>query len=120
MCKYKGKSEDACQNYIKVLAKLGDDRVLVCGTNAFKPKCRSYIYGPVSRVPCTLLAPCSLDSWLLPSIMQMHNYLVHGEKSGEALCPYDPSYSSTATFAPTRSDDANGKRAHLGHSLFPH
>lgn len=28
----------------------------------------------------------------------MHNYLVHGEKSGEALCPYDPSYPSTATF----------------------
>lgn len=48
MCKYKGKSEEACQNYIKVLAKLADDRVLVCGTNAFKPKCRSYQYGPVS------------------------------------------------------------------------
>ena len=28
----------------------------------------------------------------------MHNYLVHGEKSGEALCPYDPTYPSTATF----------------------
>lgn len=50
MCKYKGKSEDACQNYIKVLAKLSDDRILVCGTNAFKPKCRSYQYGPVCNL----------------------------------------------------------------------
>lgn len=48
MCKYKGKSEEVCQNYIKVLAKLGDERLLVCGTNAFKPKCRTYQYGPVS------------------------------------------------------------------------
>ncbi|XP_075681353.1 LOW QUALITY PROTEIN: semaphorin-1A-like [Dermatophagoides pteronyssinus] len=74
MCKYKGKSEDACQNYIKVLAKLSDDRILVCGTNAFKPKCRSYQYGP------------------------MHNFLKLSEKPGEAICPYDPSYSSTYTF----------------------
>lgn len=74
LCKYKGSSEHACQNYIKVLAKLADDRILVCGTNAYKPKCRSYQYGPT------------------------HNYLVLSEKSGEALCPHDPSHSLTTTF----------------------
>lgn len=43
MCKYKGKSEEACQNYIRVLAKKAENKVFVCGTNAYKPKCREYL-----------------------------------------------------------------------------
>ena len=54
MCKYKGKSEENCQNFVKILAKLGDDRVLVCGTNAFKPKCRIYQNDPVSDFQVTI------------------------------------------------------------------
>lgn len=42
MCKLKGKSPDACQNYVRVLARKSDDILLVCGTNAFKPRCREY------------------------------------------------------------------------------
>jgi hypothetical protein len=43
MCKYKGKSEEFCQNYIRVLAKKSENSIFVCGTNAFKPKCRQYL-----------------------------------------------------------------------------
>ena len=43
MCKYKGKSEEACQNYIRVLAKKAENKVFICGTNAYKPKCREYL-----------------------------------------------------------------------------
>jgi semaphorin 6 len=34
--------QDDCQNYIRVLAKIADNRVLICGTNAYKPLCRHY------------------------------------------------------------------------------
>ncbi|XP_035229476.1 semaphorin-1A-like isoform X6 [Stegodyphus dumicola] len=73
MCTMKGKSEEECQNYIRVLARKSEDTILVCGTNAFKPLCRVYI----------------LDA----------DYSQKGEKSGEGLCPYDPTHNSTAIFA---------------------
>jgi semaphorin 6 len=34
--------QDDCQNYIRVLAKIAENRVLICGTNAYKPLCRHY------------------------------------------------------------------------------
>jgi len=34
--------QDECQNYIRVLAKEGEGQFLVCGTNAYKPRCRHY------------------------------------------------------------------------------
>lgn len=74
MCKVKGKSEDECQNYIRVLAKISEDTILVCGTNAFKPLCRHYKQGTT-------------------------DYKKIKENSGEGLCPYDPSHNSTAIFA---------------------
>ncbi|XP_067131237.1 semaphorin-1A-like isoform X3 [Centruroides vittatus] len=74
MCKVKGKSEDECQNYIRVLAKISEDTILVCGTNAFKPLCRHYKQGAT-------------------------DYKKIKENSGEGLCPYDPSHNSTAIFA---------------------
>ncbi|KAI5753075.1 hypothetical protein M8J77_023170 [Diaphorina citri] len=42
MCALKGKDEDACQNYIRILSKMDNNRLLVCGTNSFKPLCREY------------------------------------------------------------------------------
>lgn len=42
MCQMKGRTEDDCQNYIRVLAKTNATHILVCGTNAYKPMCRYY------------------------------------------------------------------------------
>ncbi|VVD05526.1 unnamed protein product, partial [Leptidea sinapis] len=42
MCVVKGKDEESCQNYIRVLVSLGPGRLLICGTNSFKPVCREY------------------------------------------------------------------------------
>ncbi|CAB0009533.1 unnamed protein product [Nesidiocoris tenuis] len=54
LCYLKGKSEEDCHNYIRVGAKLDEDRLLLCGTNAYKPLCRHYkfdiIYSRVARV----------------------------------------------------------------------
>ena len=77
LCRMKGKSEDECHNYIRVLAKKSDDLLLVCGTNSFKPRCRDYLHSPSGE------------------------YEVLKDSPGEGLSPYDPRHSSTAVFAGT-------------------
>lgn len=42
LCRLKGKSYEQCQNYIRVLKMSSHDSLLVCGTNAYKPRCRTY------------------------------------------------------------------------------
>lgn len=42
LCILKGKTEDDCQNYIRILVHTGPDKFLVCGTNSYKPLCRHY------------------------------------------------------------------------------
>ena len=41
----KGNDAEECQNYIKVLQQYENDpdRYLICGTNAYKPSCRTYV-----------------------------------------------------------------------------
>ncbi|XP_013194201.2 semaphorin-1A [Amyelois transitella] len=72
LCQLKGKSADECQNYPRVAART-HDRLLVCGTNAFKPLCRWY-----------------------PRHAQSHH---QEEFDGSGRCPYDPQHNSTAIFA---------------------
>lgn len=43
MCKLKGKQDMDCQNYIRVYARLPDNRIMICGTNSYKPLCRTYV-----------------------------------------------------------------------------
>ena len=63
-----------CQNYIRVLAKTEDGRLLVCGTNAYNPKCRYYSHNETHS---------SVDR----------------EFSGKGFCPYDPRHNSTSLYA---------------------
>ncbi|XP_061129017.1 semaphorin-5B-like isoform X2 [Syngnathus typhle] len=68
-CKSKGKSEEECQNYVRVLLLSG--RTLVtCGTNAFTPVCTTRQIDNISQVFDTV--------------------------NGVARCPYDPRHNSTA------------------------
>lgn len=73
MCVVKGKDEENCQNYVRILAKTGPSNLLVCSTNAFKPMCRDYV-------------------------VQSGNYTMASEKSAQALCPYDPQQNSTFVY----------------------
>lgn len=34
--------QDNCQNYVRILAVMSPGKLLVCGTNSFKPICREY------------------------------------------------------------------------------
>lgn len=42
LCLLKGKAEDDCQNYIRIMVNTGPDKILICGTNSYKPLCRHY------------------------------------------------------------------------------
>ncbi|XP_059474068.1 semaphorin-1A-like isoform X2 [Neocloeon triangulifer] len=74
LCSLKGKSEDDCQNYIRILAKIDERRLLICGTNAYKPLCRNYR-------------------------LQDGDYVVEKEYDGKGLCPFDPDHNSTGVYS---------------------
>ncbi|OQR72190.1 semaphorin-1A-like [Tropilaelaps mercedesae] len=100
MCILKGKSETACHNYIRVIAKKAHDRVLVCGTNAYKPKCRDYALLPSGPPPSG--GSSSLSAQKGGNANQRasdREFSLTEEKPGEGLCPYDPNHNSTFTFA---------------------
>ncbi|KAK3863098.1 hypothetical protein Pcinc_031091, partial [Petrolisthes cinctipes] len=73
VCFDKGKSVDECQNYIRVLAKEGEGRFLVCGTNAYKPLCRHYA-------------------------KQSDGSFNFTEVNGVGRCPFDPRHNSTFVY----------------------
>ncbi|XP_059082313.1 semaphorin-1A-like [Tigriopus californicus] len=75
LCLVKGKSEDECQNYIRVLAASSSQSLLVCGTNSFNPQCRKY------------------------STLGTEEYQMTLEYSGKGFCPHDPKHNSTAIYA---------------------
>lgn len=62
-----------CENYIRVLIKTSADEMFVCGTNAYKPKCRSYRRNS-----------------------DANDYRRVNELDGSGLCPFDPRHNSTA------------------------
>ncbi|XP_076623586.1 semaphorin-1A isoform X3 [Colletes latitarsis] len=74
LCYLKGRSEDECQNYVRVFGRQGPDQFLVCGTNAYKPQCRQFT-------------------------IKDGAYTSEGDMDGLGLCPYDPRHNSTAVFA---------------------
>ncbi|TRY98713.1 hypothetical protein DNTS_010266 [Danionella cerebrum] len=68
-CRSKGKTEDECQNYIRVLL-LNGSRLFTCGTNAFMPICTTRPVMDIGSVQESI--------------------------SGVARCPFDPRHNSTA------------------------
>ncbi|XP_068089905.1 semaphorin-6B-like [Hyperolius riggenbachi] len=68
----KGKQEDECRNFVKVLL-FHDKTIFACGTNAFNPVCADYSLHMLEQVGETL--------------------------SGMARCPYDPKHGNVALFA---------------------
>ncbi|NWU92924.1 SEM6C protein, partial [Upupa epops] len=71
-CAMRGRRQDECHNYIRVLVSRDPETLLACGTNAFSPLCRTYRVGS--------LAPQG------------------DELSGQARCPFDAKQSVVALF----------------------
>lgn len=55
------------------MAKISQDRLLICGSNAYKPYCRYYRY-------------------------KNGEYTFEEEFEGGGLCPYDPDHNSTVVY----------------------
>ncbi|XP_075719933.1 semaphorin-6B isoform X2 [Rhinoderma darwinii] len=72
VCRMKGKQEEECKNFVKVLLLRGET-LFACGTNAFNPICADF----------------SFD--LLKQVGEIIN--------GMARCPYDPKHGNVALFA---------------------
>uniref|UniRef100_A0A1I7YSW1 Sema domain-containing protein n=1 Tax=Steinernema glaseri TaxID=37863 RepID=A0A1I7YSW1_9BILA len=67
----KGKSQEDCHNYIRVMLPTAEG-ALICGTNAFAPKCREYEGGPGGAL------------------------LLRRQFDGQAVSPYSPRDNATA------------------------
>ncbi|XP_068271006.1 semaphorin-6C isoform X5 [Nyctibius grandis] len=71
-CAMRGRRQDECHNYIRVLVPRDAGTLLACGTNAFSPLCRTY---------------------------QVSSLAQEGEEvSGQARCPFDAKQSVVALF----------------------
>ncbi|XP_064257456.1 semaphorin-6C isoform X3 [Passer domesticus] len=71
-CAMRGRRQDECHNYIRVLVPRDAETLLACGTNAFSPLCRTY---------------------------QVSSLAQQGEEvSGQARCPFDAKQSIVALF----------------------
>ncbi|NWW33434.1 SEM6C protein, partial [Panurus biarmicus] len=71
-CAMRGRRQDECHNYIRVLVLRDAETLLACGTNAFSPLCRTY---------------------QVSSLVQQGD-----EVSGQARCPFDAKQSVVALF----------------------
>ncbi|KAK2704735.1 semaphorin-1A-like [Artemia franciscana] len=71
MCLLKGRNEDECHNYLRLLAIKSPGKIVLCGTHAFKPMCRDYSF-------------------------KDGQYVLDKQYSGQGLSPYDPSHNTTA------------------------
>ncbi|XP_053662420.1 semaphorin-1A [Anopheles marshallii] len=76
LCTLKGKHEQDCQNYIRVYARVNPNRIMICGTNSFKPLCRFY------------------------NILPGNGSLVYdnNEMEAQGRCPYNPQHNSTYVY----------------------
>jgi semaphorin 6 len=70
LCLLKGKSQAECQNHIRIVAKMSDEVLLLCGTHAYRPKCRHYAF-------------------------KEGRYVMSKEFEGVGMTPYDPYHNSS-------------------------
>uniref|UniRef100_A0A9J8CPA0 Sema domain-containing protein n=1 Tax=Cyprinus carpio carpio TaxID=630221 RepID=A0A9J8CPA0_CYPCA len=78
-CVAKGKTEDDCRNYIRLLEFLGDGHIYACGTFAFDPQ-------------CTFINISSFS-------LEKHEDGSMKMETGKGKCPFEPSQHYTAVMA---------------------
>lgn len=81
LCALKGKQDMDCQNYIRVYARLPDNRIMICGTNSYKPLCRIYAKHTDDA------------SGKIATTTEMVN-----ELEAQGRCPYNPTHNSTYVY----------------------
>ncbi|XP_055874241.1 semaphorin-1A-like isoform X3 [Biomphalaria glabrata] len=72
------KSKVGCENYIRIVVRKSKDKLFVCGTHAFQPRCRHYEFTEQNGFR-----------------MQMPK---KEDEVGTGMCPFDPNHNSTAIY----------------------
>lgn len=119
LCTLKGKQDSDCQNYIRVFARIDENKIMVCGTNSYKPLCRRYKNGlGISLVPSASPEDDSIEtdvsttseniSAALSSSTENEANSSKGsseeifemieEFDGQGRCPYNPTHNSSYIF----------------------
>lgn len=123
LCTLKGKQDSDCQNYIRVFARIDDHKIMVCGTNSYKPLCRRYKYGQGGQSTSVISsvsheeesAELELLSTTSEGIATALSTSTEGEVSalksssgdtfelleefdGQGRCPYNPTHNSSYIF----------------------
>lgn len=128
LCALKGKQESDCQNYIRVFARVDDNKIMVCGTNSYKPLCRYYKNGPGSSSISSIIEANENETTEPESILLASNdsiaipigsstdsdgltdgtvseenssseiFELISESDGQGQCPYNPTHNSSYIF----------------------
>lgn len=117
LCTLKGKQDSDCQNYIRVFARIDEHKIMVCGTNSYKPLCRRYKTG--SGPATSSSASYEEESIETDSSTTSQNIVALStsteteasavkassgefelieEFDGQGRCPYNPTHNSSYIF----------------------
>lgn len=131
LCTLKGKQDSDCQNYIRVFARIDDNKIMVCGTNSYKPLCRRYKNGQSVGVSVAAASASSqeddsaetdvsttsensavalsssteIDIANLSKGSSGDTFEMIEEFDGQGRCPYNPTHNSSYIFTGKLSDD---------------
>lgn len=118
LCTLKGKQDSDCQNYIRVFARIDEHKIMVCGTNSYKPLCRRYKNGngaatsssssyeeesaeldlsTTSQNIVALSTSTETDASSVAKIASGEFELIE-EFDGQGRCPYNPTHNSSYIF----------------------
>lgn len=103
LCMLKGKNEYECQNYIRVYGRIGEDKFLLCGTNAYKPQCREYktqrlgFHNQHTEGNPEVEEGDNGNEATSEDTSNVTEY--ENEEEAQGRCPYNPQHSSSYVFA---------------------
>lgn len=109
LCTLKGKKESECQNYIRVYARMDANTIMICGTNSFKPMCRTYNTGGDNTTTSATLTPTDVTAndeattIVNDNVMPVEGtknplYKFINEVDSPGRCPFSPLHNSSYIF----------------------
>lgn len=136
LCTLKGKQESDCQNYIRVFARIDDHKIMVCGTNSYKPLCRRYKSGQggqtisiaasashedesaelellsttsegIAAAAATALSTSTEADVSVSKSTSSETFELMEEFDGQGRCPYNPTHNSSYIFTGMHINDWN-------------
>ena len=96
LCTLKGQQETDCQNYIRVFARISNKKIMICGTNSYKPLCRYYVDSSAAAVASPSEINDSTTTTDNTAISPTYEMASEIEAMGQVQ--YNPMHNSTYIF----------------------